>query len=157
MLKWIAENGQVDFGNLLVGLGTLAVALVSFYVASTANAYERNRVFVSYAGLWIEEIRKAVSAYFATLDAIPGAGTPAERQALLARLREQDIYIRLKFDKSDPDAERLFPLLDQVWADLKADPAASPSPAPIVELIPEILEVKWRKHTGALPARWRRR
>ena len=159
MLTWIVENGQVDFGNLMVGLGTLAVAAVSLYVAFTANAYERNRVLVNYTGLWIEELRKAISSYVATLDSINGAATPAERQAMLAKLREQDIYIRLKFDRSDPAAARLFPLLDQVRGDLDAGGTASISSAmPVVELLREVFEQKWHTQTSRLHANswWRR-
>lgn len=160
MLTWIAEKGQVDLGNLLVGLGTLAVAAVSLYVAFTANAYERHRVQVNYTGLWIEEMRKAVSSYVATLDAINGAATPAERQTMLVRLREQDIYIRLKFDRSDRHADRLFPLLDQIRADLDAGGTASIlSAMPVVEQLRALFELKWSAQTRVLPAgrsRWRR-
>lgn len=157
MLTWIAENGQVDFGNLAVGVGTLAVAAVSLYVAFTANVYERNRVFVSYAGLWIEEMRQTLASYFAVLDALPDAPTEAERQSLLTRLREKDIYIRLKFDRSDPDAQRLFPLLDQIREEVERGEPPS-SAAPIIDLFREIFERKWRAHTEALSEgrrRWR--
>lgn len=156
MLAWIAEKGQIDFGNLAVGLGTVAVALVSFYLAFTTNVNERNRIFVNYAGLWIEEMRKTIAEYLAILEAIPGT-SGAERQNLLTQLREKDIYIRLKFDRSDPDAGRLFPLLDRLRDEVESGAPPS-SVKPIVDLFREIFETKWRLHTDALSEgkrRWR--
>lgn len=151
MIAWFAENAQVDFGNFLVGLGTLMVAAVSFYVARSANAYERNRVYVDYAGLWIEELRKSVSACVGTLEAIAMAATPAERQSLLPKLREQEIYIRLKFDQSDANAKRLFPLLDRIRQDLASGvTSVRPAEEQVIELFREILEKKWDTHTARL-------
>ncbi len=154
MIEWLSAKAQVDIGNFTVGMATLAVAASSFYVALSANAHARSRVFVDVGGLWIEEMRKALSAYLGTVDAILAATDPAERRRLMSRLAEQDAYIRLKFDLNDPSAATLFPLLDEVRAALAgASPSIDRLVGEIVSASRHIFERRWQSETHRLTGR----
>ena len=144
MLEWFRENGQIDFGNALVGLGTVAVAFVTLYVAVSANRQTRNRVLLDFTGLWIEEIRKAISSYIGAIESIPHPASNNERNALYIRIRELDVYLRLKFGITDPDAPALFAHMDHVLQSIRDN--EQPPEAEVTQIllaIRKLLEDRW--------------
>lgn len=144
---------QWDIGNFTVGVATLAVAAVSFFVALSTNSQMKDRIQIEVSGLWIEEMRKALSAYIGTINAVRKSEGAAEKARLLALLTEQETYLRLKFDLSDPEAERLFALLDRVRNSLSAsDGAIDQITAEIVQNSRGMFERRWTSEMARLRA-----
>jgi hypothetical protein len=60
-LKGRSVTPQIDFGNFMVGLGTLIVAGVSFYVARSTSKIQKRTIIASMREKWIEDLRREIS------------------------------------------------------------------------------------------------
>jgi len=81
MFDWILQKGQVDFGNLAVGVGTAMLAYVSF----RSIQYSRIQQEKQEAATWRETLRKVLAEYHACcvrLSALRRGVKPEDRNRL---------------------------------------------------------------------------
>ncbi|MGA0562711.1 hypothetical protein ACO2RV_09690 [Ancylobacter sp. VNQ12] len=57
-------NFQVDFGNLAVGLATMAIAMVTFFTSISNIKSNKNQKISDYRMIWISELREALSLFY---------------------------------------------------------------------------------------------
>jgi hypothetical protein len=144
---------QWDIGNFTVGVATLGIAAVSFFVALNSSTQAKDRIQVDIRGLWIEEMRKALAAYIGAVTALRKVTSESERLQLNAELAEREAYLRLKFDLSDPDADPLFLLLDRVKAGLAdRDAQLDGLVSEIIQLSRRMFERRWNDEMARLGA-----
>lgn len=145
MFEWIRENGQIDLGNTMVGIGSVAVALATVFIALSANRFTCKRVAIDFTGLWIEEMRKTFAAYVAAVESLPHSTTEAERMTIRRQILEHDAYIRLKFGISAPEVPELFSRLDQIHtAVLEVSAVSKEEISGLLSFVRGILENRWR-------------
>ena len=116
MLEWILQRGQVDFGNLAVGIGTALLACASFRSVQHARQQQDRHE----ATAWRESLRTLLGKYHATcfrfsnlrrevsMENRKRLGDP-ESKSLYAEMLELKSQIMLMLDENKEEHQ---PLLD---------------------------------------------
>lgn len=60
---WILENIQIDLGNLVVGVATIIIAMVTLRTTMANIRMEANHRIASFRVNWIEDLRNNVSKF----------------------------------------------------------------------------------------------
>ena len=123
VLDWIKAHSQVDFGNALVGLATLCLALVTVWLGLRSSKRETNYRVASFRQIWVDELRKELSEFVSVSESCNNLtqfhyeGSVAPNRDLLGMLAKQmslDFRIQLRLNDQERSHKILKQLLEQV-------------------------------------------
>lgn len=148
-------NMQIDFGNLAVGIGTVALAIVTFIISQRNLRQQKKQKIAEFRVEWIDGFRRDVSSLFKIQYEISAIkkGTRAHQNANLKSRVEQLYYesselktrllLRLKKNSENKDEAELEKLLKSA---ISSNPdKAVLQRAKIRDLSRSILKTEWNK------------
>lgn len=98
---------QIDLGNFAIGIGTVALAIVSFYVSQKNMRQQKSYKIAEFRVNWIDEFRRDVAALYKIQYEI----SSIKIKKSSARTKEEKAHIRqLYFDSSELKARLLLRL-----------------------------------------------
>lgn len=159
---WILENIQIDLGNLVVGVATIFIAMVTLRTTMANIRMEANHRIATFRVTWIEELRSNVSKFIGAAHILKGKAlenTKAETEDLHTDIMKIETYILLMLNLHEEEHRLLKDRLEQTrttlirFAETK-DPSLGQvideNLTTILEATSKILKTEWDRASAEI-------
>ncbi|MFG1418627.1 hypothetical protein V5F38_07510 [Xanthobacter sp. V0B-10] len=118
---WILENIQIDLGNLVVGIATIFIAMVTLRTTMANIRMEANHRIASFRVSWIENLRTEVSKFIGAAHILKkkaSEGIKDEIDDLHTDIMRIESYILLMLNPNEAEHRILKDELEQTRSSL---------------------------------------
>jgi hypothetical protein len=99
MSDWLLQKGQVDFGNLAVGVATIIIAFVTLYVSILNIHGVRSQKLADLRSSWLDDLRQHLASFGGVVHEIMLSENKSDKK-LIEKIGFETTYIRLKLKDS---------------------------------------------------------
>jgi hypothetical protein len=113
---WVLENIQIDLGNLVVGIATIFIAMVTLRTTMANIRMEANHRIASFRVNWIENLRSNVSKFIGAVHILKKGAlgkTKDEVDDLHTDIMKIETYILLMLNTNEAEHKLLKDELEQ--------------------------------------------
>jgi hypothetical protein len=125
-LDWFSQKTQIDFGNALVGIATMMIALTTLYISIKSSKRDSGYKISQFRQEWINNLRDNTSKFVKITDSLTadfmdiiakkkilGQSFLEKTRMNLADLASIDTHMRLSFNLNEKNHDLCFSLLSQ--------------------------------------------